>query len=398
MSATLDDRYVPGFVDRLARYEYLRLALACFLVSFTSAHTTLLAIVFARDGYDLHHVGLLLSLIAVPIIGFSLVSGEVMARLGALGTLRVAMVLIVVGFGSLLATRSFFGTALASRVIQGAGQGLYLAAAYTYVQSRLDTSRFLFLLGVFSATMPLSQGIAPPVGAFVMRHFGENAMFAVAVLPGIAALALTFGFRPLAPPARTGQLQLVAGFRAGVWEPLLAVFMNGTLFGFCTAYLAAALLARGIPLAAFFTATLFTMFASRLLALRSIETLNRRVLISCGLALMSGGLLAVALFGSSIPPVVAGGMAFGFGYSLTYPVISAWISEGLDARDRAGSQALLNAVFNIGLFAMPLPETWLVAQFGYDGALVVLAVGGFITSAILLTRAARIAYVHKRFN
>ena len=398
MTDVADDAVAPGFVDRQAKSEYVRLALACFLISFTTAHTTLLAIVFAHDGYDLHQVGLLLSLIAAPIIAFALLSGEVMARLGALGTLRTAMVLIAVGFGSLVLTRMSFGPALVSRMIQGAGLGLFLAAAYTYVQSRLDTTRFLFLLGVFSAAMPVSQGIAPPIGNFVMQHFGENAMFVVATVPGIAAVLLTFRLRRLPPPARTGRLQLASGFRRGVWEPLLAVFMNGTLFGFCTAYLAAALVARGIPLAAFFTATLFTMFASRLLALRSIESINRRVLVASGLALMSGGLLAVALFGTTIPPVVAAGVAFGFGYSLTYPVISGWISEGLDASERAGPQALLNASFNIGLYVMPLPETAFVAHIGYGGAMTVLALAGFTTSGLLLARAARIAYVHPRFK
>lgn len=398
MTGTTGEASADGFVDRRARAEYLRLSLACFLISFTNAHTTLLAIVFSRDGYDLHAIGLLLSLIAIPIIGFSLISGEVMARLGALGTMRLAMALMLLGFGSLLLTRTAFGPALLSRFVQGAGQGIFLAAAYTYVQSRLDPSRFLFLLGVFSATMPVSQGVAPPFGGFVMERWGENAMFAFATLPGIAAIGLTFGLRPLPPPVRTGGLQLAAGFRPGVWEPLLAVLANGTLFGFCTAYLAAALVARGIPLAAFFTATLFTMFASRLLALRSIEAVNRRVLVACGLALMSAGLLGVALVGTSVPLVVVGGVAFGFGYSLTYPVISAWISEGLDARDRAGSQALLNAFFNIGLFAMPLPESWLVATAGYDGAMVAVAGFGFTTAAFLAARAGRTSYVHERFK
>lgn len=387
-----------GFIDRRAKSEYLRLSVGCFLVSFTAAHTTLLAIVFARDGYDLHAIGLLLSLVAIPIIGVALLSGEVMARLGALATLRLAMVLTIIGFGSLLVTRSSFGPALVSRLIQGVGQGLFLAAAYTYAQSRLDPTRFLFLLGIFSATMPLAQGIAPPVGGFVLERWGETAFFLAATVPGVVGLLVTFGPRPLPPPAKKSGLAIASALRPGVWEPLMCGWMNGTMMGFCGAYLAAALVARNIPLAAFFTASLATMFATRLLALRGIETVNRRLLVGSGLGLMALGLSAVAASGTVVWPVIAGGVTFGFGYSLTYPVISAWISDGQDARDRAGSQALLNAAFSFGLFAMPLPETWLVAWLGYEGTMLVLAFVGFITTCILICRLRRPTGVHIGFN
>jgi MFS family permease len=387
-----------GFVDRTAKSEYYRLALACFLVSFTSAHSTLLAVVFQRDGYDLHAIGLLLSSLAVPVIAVALVSGAIITRIGALAALRVAMTLTAAGFAMLLVTRTSFWPALMSRLVQGAGQGLYLAAAYTYIQSRLSPKRFLFLLGVFSATMPLSQAIAPPVGGAVLERFGANAFFIVGASSAVIGIALTFGLRALPPPPARGGLHLFDGLRPGAWEPLLAVLMNGTLFGFCTAYLAAAMVARGIPLSAFFTASLVTMFASRLLALRSIETIERRYLVGLGLTLMSVGFVAVAASGASIWPVIAGGIAFGFGYSLTYPVLSAWISQGVDPDLRAGPQAVLNAAFNFGLFAMPLPETWLVASLGYERAMMVLAAIGIVVAGVLVIRARRAASVHDGFT
>jgi hypothetical protein len=47
-----------GFIDERARGEYMRLGAGCFLVAVTNAHSALLAIVFARNGYDLHDIGL----------------------------------------------------------------------------------------------------------------------------------------------------------------------------------------------------------------------------------------------------------------------------------------------------------------------------------------------------
>lgn len=383
------DAVQNGFVDARARSEYYRLSIGCFLVALTNASATLLAVVFEREGFDLHATGLLLSVIAAPVIGFALLSGLVMERWGALTTLRVAMVLILLGTASFHLTRGSFWPAMASRIVQGAGQGLFLAAAYTYAQSRLAPTRFLFLLGVFSATMPLAQAVAPPVGGFVLHTWGDDWLFPLAALPALAGLVTTLGLRALGTPPAAKGLRLFRDLPRGSWEPLCAVLVNGTLFGFCIAYLAVAMEARAIPLASFFTASTVTMFGTRLLALRGIESANRPVLIGLGLSLMSLGLIAVALTGAAHWPVMLGGVTFGFGYSLTYPVIAAWISQGLDPQARAGPQAVLNAFFNIGLFAMPLPEAWLVAWLGYDGTMLVLAALGLAFAGLLAGRAVR---------
>jgi MFS family permease len=160
--------------------------------------------------------------------------------------------------------------------------------------------------------------------------------------------------------------------------------------GFTLAYLAAALQARTIPIACFFAAFTVSLFASRFFALRHVEDIDRRILIASGLALMSLGFVAIALAHAVWWPVIAGGMLFGTGYSLVYPLLSAWMSEGLEPSRRAGPQALLNTSFNLGLFATPYPETILISRFGYDATLYVLAGLGFATALLLVGRSQRL--------
>ena len=143
----------PDYIDDGARGEFMRVGLGVFLVSFMNAHATLFSIVFARNGHDLHAIGVILSSVAIPVIFFALISSEFSARIGVLPTLRLAMLLTIVGFASFYFTRASFGGAIVSRLVQGAGQGLFLAAAITYGQSRLSPTRFLFLLSVFSASI-----------------------------------------------------------------------------------------------------------------------------------------------------------------------------------------------------------------------------------------------------
>jgi MFS family permease len=384
------DESSSGFVDERARGEYIRLGAGCFLVAVMNAHSALLAIVFARSGYDLHEIGLLLSVFAVPVVLSALVSGAIADRLGALPTIRLAMVLLTIGFLSFDLTRASFPAAMVSRITQGVGQGLFLGSALTYAQGRLSPVRFVYLLGIFSSLMVVSQALGPPLGAYVLGAFGERAMFAVAAIPALAGLALTFGLRPLPRPPLSPGLHLFSVWRRHFPEPIWAVFVSGCMSGFTIAYLAAALEARTIPIASFFVASTASLFASRFFALRHVEDVDRRVLIATGLALMSLGFVAIALAHAVWWPVIAGGILFGTGYSLVYPLLSAWMSEGLEPSRRAGPQALLNTSFNLGLFATPYPETLLISRFGYDATLYVLAGLGFATALVLVGRSRRL--------
>ena len=381
-----DDVQPADYIDQLARGEFIRVGLGVLLVSFMTAHATLFSIVFARNGHDLHDIGVILSSAALPIIFFSLISSEFCTRIGVLPTLRLAMVLCIIGFASFYFTRASFTGAILSRIVQGAGQGLFLSAAITYGQSRLTPNRLLYLLGVFSAMMPLSQALGPPVGEWTLARFGESAMIAIAVVPGLMGLALTFGVRPIPSPPRAGGLDLVASWRKELVLPLVSVASAGSLFGFAVAYLAPALEARHIPIAAFFTASTLTMFATRFLGLRRVEAVDRRFLVAAGLMLEAIGYVAVSGAGSRAWMVSIGGVLFGFGHSMIYPVLAVWVTDGVDAARRAGPQAWLNAFFNLGIYATPLPETWLVAAYGYEAAMVALAA---IAAAVAIWLAAR---------
>jgi len=136
-----------GFVDERARGEYIRLGIGCFLAAVMNAHSALLAIIFARSGYDLHDIGLLLSIFAIPVVLSALISGAVADRIGALQTVRLAMALLAIGFLSFDVTRASFTAAAGSRIVQGVGQGLFLGSALTYAQGRLSPVRFVYLLG-----------------------------------------------------------------------------------------------------------------------------------------------------------------------------------------------------------------------------------------------------------
>ena len=337
------------------------------------SHGALLAVVFARENFDLHAIGLLLSLYAFPVIVFTFLSGAAAARVGVLNACRLAVALMVIGFFSLRYTAADFWPALASRLVQGAGQGLLLSGFVTYAQSRLNERRFVYLIGLFSSSFALAQAIAPPFGAMILNAFGAKAMFLEGAIPGCAALALTFGLRPMPRPRGSRGISFTGALTHSRIPALAAVFVNGTMFGFTAAYLAAFLQAKALPIGAFFFASTTTLFATRFLAMGALQALDRRVLVASGFFSQGAGFVLLAFAGQTWLIVVCG-VLFGIGYSVVYPVLSGWMSEGVEPTERAGPQALLNTAFNIGIFLMPYPQALLIGAVGYGGTAMLLAV------------------------
>lgn len=378
-----------GFIDARGRREFAQLALAAFCVSFTYSHGALLAVVFAREHFDLHAIGLLLSLYAGPVILFTFLSGAIAARIGILGSCRLAVALILIGFFSLSFTAGSFWPALGSRLIQGAGQGILLSAFVTYAQSRLNARRFVYLLGLFTSCFAVAQAFAPPLGAAILNAFGAPAMFLEGALPSCAAFALTFGLRAIARPHQARGLDFSAALRRSRIPAFAAVFVNGTMFGFTAAYLAALLEAQALPIGAFFFASTTTLFATRFLAMGAFAALDRGVLVAGGFVAQGAGFVLIGLAGQSWLIVVAG-ILFGMGYSVVYPVLSAWMSEGVEPAERAGPQALLNTAFNIGIFLMPYPQALLIGAVGYGGTALILAALALLAAAAMFAASARL--------
>ncbi|ACK51152.1 major facilitator superfamily MFS_1 [Methylocella silvestris BL2] len=375
-----------GFVDARARREYVQLAGAAFLISFMYSHAALLAVVFAREGFDLHAIGLLLSLYAAPVILFTFLSGAIAARIGVLNTCRLAILLMLIGFFSLRYTAGAFWPAMASRMAQGIGQGLLLSSFVTYGQSRLNASRFVYLIALFTSMFAVAQAFAPPFGAMILNAYGAPAMFLEGSIPAVLALVLTFGLRPIPRPAPGRGLDLSAAWRRENIGSFAAVFVNGAMFGFTAAYLAALLEAEALPIGAFFLASTTTLFASRFLAMGIFETIERRLLVAGGFLSQAASFVLIGLAGQSWLIVIAG-ILFGAGYSVVYPVLSAAISKHLDPSERAGPQALLNTAFNIGIFLMPYPQALIIAHLGFRAAALVLAGLAFVSALALIATA-----------
>lgn len=372
-----------GFIDALGRREFFAMCLAGFLFSVTHNYSALFAIVFDRAGHSLPEIGLLLSLFAIPAIAAALLSSAAVARFGALRVARWSIVLTVIGVGSLGFTRDSFALALVSRFVQAVGVGMFLPAGMVYIQSRITRARFVYFVTVFSAGIPLAAAIAPPLGEWTLARYGEAALFIEAAAPGVLGILLTIGLRPVPQaPVRSG-LALGGAFRAALVLPYVAVLTGGALYGFSVSYLAADLHERTLALAAFFVPSSVAMVTVRFVAMRWLAELRPPYLVVTSLVFFALSFVLIA-FAHGPVLLALGGVAFGIGNSIMFPVISAWLGEGLAPADRAGPQAVGTATFYFGIYAMPFPQTFMIAAWGYVATELVFAALAAVMAIVLV--------------
>lgn len=376
------------FIDARARTEFILIGLTTFMIFFMNAQAALLSTAFAQNGLPLGEIGILLSLYGVPVVIVTLFTGKIATWLGSLGSARLGGIIMTLGFMSLSFTAGSFWPALVSRLTWGIGYGLLFAPLFTYAQSRITGPRFVYLLGLYSSMAPLAQAVGPPFAEFVLGHGGASLMFVLGGIPALIGVGILSIMRPLAKPPAAQGLALGAALSPSRRIPLAAIFVAGSLFGFLAAYMAPFLHAKGVSIAWYFVAMTIGIFSTRFIGLGFFQRLDPRIVVAGGMTVMAAAYFI--LVGVTHPLAVSAcGILFGSGYSVVYPVLSAWVSEGLNASERAGPQAMFNAVFNAGLLWMPLPITGLVALFGYGGALEMLASLSVAMAVFLFWRGAK---------
>jgi MFS family permease len=370
--STADNAAVEaGFIDQRGRKEFFLICIVGFFFSFTQNYSSLLAIVFERSGHSLTDAGLLLGLFAIPATLSALLSSAACARFGVLPTVRMAIFLSMVGMASFIWTRESFWLALISRLVQGAGVGMFLPAAMVYSQSRINRKRFVYFVTVFSAVIPLAS-LAPPLGAWTLEHFGYVALFAEAAIPSAVAILMTFGLRTMARPENRGGLNLGVGLQSRLLLPYATIMIGGLLYGYSTSFLAADLHQRAIALAAFFVPSSIAIVAMRFAAMRVLSATALPTLVFASLVIFALGFALIALAGGPLVMIV-GALAFGIGNSIMLPVVASWVVEGLEPEQRPGPQAINISSFYFGLYATPYPMAHLIGAVGYVWAEWILA-------------------------
>jgi MFS family permease len=375
---------VRGFRDRKASVEFCLLAIATFLCFTTVSQTALLALVMKRHDMPLSEIGIVLSTYGAAVVVFMLAAAPIASRLGNLATMRLGMLLLVAGHLSYQLTIADFPAAVASRLVQGVGYGLFMPTAMTFAKGKLTPERFVYLFGIYASMVPLPNAIGPPLAEAYLSIFGERLFFVVGAVPAIIAGALTLWLSEDRRPAGERGLPLLrTALLPALRRPLVAILVVGAMYGLIPSYMAALLAERSIAIGFFFTSFTVVLFAARFLLLGYFEAWPRGRVVALGLAAMA---TAYAIIAEALDPapVTVAGLLYGLGYSMAYPVLSVWVAEQFEPHRRTTPVAVFNTMFSIGILLTPWFGTYVIAALGYRGLLYALAAAGALVASSLL--------------
>lgn len=376
---------MKGFRNRRSAQEFWWLCLATFLCFATKSQTALLSVIFERGGMPMRDIGTILSATGVTIILFTLAAGPLATRFGSLAVLRCGILAMLIAHLSYQLTFTSLPAAIVSRLLEGAGFGLFVPSAATLAKSHLSDERFVSLFGLFSGMVILPNAIGPLFAEVYLNAYGEGWFFVVGAVPAVAGMALTSVLaNDRVDVDSNGKLSIVrASSLPNLRIPLITIFFVGMIFGFVPSFMAPLLIQQGIGVAYFFTSYTITMFLVRFFFLRFVETVPRLLLVAVSIGCMATAYLLVGAFGY-VPSVIIGGLFFGIGYAIAYPVLSAMVSQQFSPHQRATPVAVFNAVFQSGIMLTPYISAFAIERIGYPPVLHSLAVLGFLSAVFVL--------------
>lgn len=371
------------FVDRSAGRSFLLACLATLLAGLSVAQLSAFAHLAGELGHGPGAVGLLIAIYGVAVIGANLAGGHVMGRIGPSRAARLAIAIMAAGFLAAHWTRDEPSALAVTRLVQGAGYGLFVPAATAYIRPLLGPRTPTYLMGIFTAMLLAPQAIGPAVAAELVLRFGD--FFLVGSLPLLlAVLCWPNAGRPasMSPsvPAAARKSDSGGVVVRGLWatlvsaelRPVIATALGlGCGIGLGGHYAAAALLDRGEGVSQFFVPMTVSIFVTRFILAPRLEGLARQQLMMATALTMSLAHASLAL--DAAGGIVPAGILFGAAVGLSHPNLTLWSSDLVGPVQLPVALSAMNAALNLGTFGAPLVAAPLIAAWSYSEAFALAA-------------------------
>lgn len=274
---------------------------------------------------------------------------------------------------------------LVARLILGAGEGVVYTASSAWVVDITDPARRGRIIGLYGLAIWGGLSFGPPIGDFLHREFGYDAVWAFAAAAPLAAAAIALRIpevRPATPPApRRGRSRLYAPEAVGPGLAMtLATLGYAALAGFIVLHLDA----RGID----HGATIFTAFALTVVTARVLfgwlpdRFGGMRCAIGAGV-LEAAGLIVIAL-AQSLPVAALGAVAVGGAFSLIFPSLVLLVMDRVPSDRRGIAMGTFTACFDLGVgLGAPIAGA-AAALAGYGASFAVAALAALAASSLAL--------------
>lgn len=323
-------------------------------------------------------IGGIASVLAVPFIGTSIdrygrqrfvSTGAFFQALSALGFIWIDRL------GPLL---------YALRILHGLSFAFAFNAAATLVTDLTPSARLGRSLGIFGASMLVTNGIAPYLLEPLSECYGWSAAFIVAALSSFFATGLSFFIHE---PERSVQVEgsndhpNQSLFRA-IGSILFCAAMAGAAFGTLLTFYQPFALEIGIArVSSFFIGFTLTAIFSRFFLGGLADRVGRREVSFIALIIYGCAVMAMAWLRTGM--LFPLGAFFGIAHGLFYPALNALAVEKMSAPARGRVMTYFNGAFTLG-FSASIVFLGLVAErFGYPLAFIIAGFFAHLAATVL---------------
>ncbi len=272
------------------------------------------------------------------------------------------------------------------RIMQGLGFAMFFTSAATAAADFVPADRRGEGLGIFGASTIASYAVGPPVGEYVINHFGFAAFFVVSSSFSLVAFSLVALSSEPDVERESGTVG-IDFFRLALsrrFAPLLATNLAlaggvGTYLNFIAPYLRW----RGLEASWFFLIYSIAVTAVRILGGRLSDLFDKRRLVTPSLLVFSVCLGSIALI-TSLPVLVVVALGFSLSYGLLYPLLASLAMEKAGPHERGRAMGAMNACFSFGINFMSFGFGAVAEAVGFPLmylAAAVVAFAGFVVFA-----------------
>lgn len=340
----------------IQRRAFIIFSTATFLTFMAISSIAYFSVIFSEAGLSKQEIGWVLSAALVPTVVGVLICGELTSKFSALELAVAGQIIIGLAYASFLFTTHHVWMAATSRALVGFGYGLFFTAGLIYARSLITGNNAVFWFGIYTTMMPLPNLVGPGLAELLYHRAGITVVLAIFTGLAIVGIGMT---RTLPAMPRQTVLEKHVGYRQILKskETALAFFaivVAGLMWGFSLSFVSLLLHESGVPTTTFFTATTLTMVLSRFTAMAWFGKKSKYLVIALGMLLMAIGYASLALFNTHSLLVILAGCFFGFGYSMSFPVLSLWATEPYPLAQRGRPMATITSFFQAGSFVVPM--------------------------------------------
>ena len=357
------------------RRAYGLLLVAAWCWGSATSQLTLFAVVLRSHGFADPLIAAILSTATVAVAVAALVSGPLVSRVGAVGTLLIGGLLASAAIAALpfaVVAAPLVALAMLGR---GFGFGLFTPAGQLFAKAHARDDDQVRAVGMFTAMFLLPTCFGPALGEWALRRLGEHGFFLLALLPIVLGVLVVTQLprhqETPAPPDTAGYLRLLRDRR--LWLANVTVMQSGLAYAFASSFLPLLLIEAGTPVAAFFTPFAVVLLTTRFLGLTVLQRLAPPHLAALGLTASATGLAILAGVATPLWAGLAGGL-MGLGYAVLHPTCVEWSARLYPPAARARPVALINASFTVGSLLAVQVTGVALGSLGWTGILRLLAV------------------------